>query len=259
MMNPASYDIIALQDLRVTCLVGIHPHERITPQPLVVQIKLYFERKPGHFGRTLAESLDYSFACGDVAFLLEAAHFQLLETAVEAICATLLMNPPPDRPSIRPDAVEVSIQKPQALGGKAVPVVTVLRHALEMQYGVEHNNFGHVDILHENQDCGVYLLHIPAGGQIPSHIHKVMGEAELVMSSGLLLQNESVEGGIAHFWPLEFVHQYDNPSDATRTILCVNRPKFNPADEIRVPIPESWPDPRPHRKRFFGLEQNLKP
>lgn len=259
MMNPASYDIIALQDLRVTCLVGIHPHERITPQPLVVQIKLYFERKPGHFGRTLAESLDYSFACGDVAFLLEAAHFQLLETAVEAICATLLMNPPPDRPSIRPDAVEVSIQKPQALGGKAVPVVTVLRHASEMQYGVEHNNFGHVDILHENQDCGVYLLHIPAGGQIPSHIHKVMGEAELVMSSGLLLQNESVEGGIAHFWPLEFVHQYDNSSDATRTILCVNRPKFNPADEIRVPIPESWPDPRPHRKRFFGLEQNLKP
>jgi dihydroneopterin aldolase len=258
-MNAATHDIIALQDLRVTCLVGIHPHERITPQPLVVQLKLYFERKPGHFGRTLVESLDYSFVCGDVAFLLEAAQFQLLETAVEAICATLLMTPPPDRPSIRPDAVEVSIQKPQALSGKAVPVVTVLRHAEEMQYGIEHNDFGHVDILHENQDCGVYLLHIPAGGQIPAHIHKVMGEAELVMSRGLLLQGQPVDGGIAHFWPLEFIHQYDNPTEVERTILCVNRPKFDPGDEIAVPVPETWPDPRPHRKRFFGLETNLKP
>ncbi|MFZ8837033.1 MAG: dihydroneopterin aldolase [Flavobacteriales bacterium] len=258
-MNTHTHDIIALKDLRVTCLVGIHPHERITPQPLVVQIKLYFPRKPGSFGKTLAESLDYSFACGDVAFLLEAAHFQLLETAVEAICATLLMPPPPDRPCIRPEAVEVSIQKPQALAGKSVPVVTVMRKADEMQYGVEHNDFGRVDILHENQDCGVYLLHIPAAGQIPAHIHKVMGEAELIMSRGLLLQGEAVDGGIAHFWPLEFIHQYDNPSQETRTILCVNRPKFDPADEIKVEQPQAWPDPRPHRKRFFGLEQNLKP
>ena len=67
-MNAATHDIIALQDLRVTCLVGIHPHERITPQPLVVQLKLYFERKPGHFGRTLAESLDYGFVCGTWRF-----------------------------------------------------------------------------------------------------------------------------------------------------------------------------------------------
>ena len=88
-MNAATHDIIALQDLRVTCLVGIHPHERITPQPLVVQLKLYFERKPGHFGRTLAESLDYGFVCGDVAFLLEAGQFQLLETAVEAILSLI--------------------------------------------------------------------------------------------------------------------------------------------------------------------------
>lgn len=258
-MNATTHDIIALQDLRVTCLVGIHPHERVTPQPLVVQLKLYFERKPGYFGRTLEESLDYSYVCGDVAFLLESAQFRLLETAVEAICATLLMTPPADRPGLRPDAVEISIQKPQALEGKAIPVVTVLRHAEEMHYQVEHNHFGHVDILHENQDCGVYLLHIPAGGQIPAHIHKTLGEAELIMSRGLLLQGEVVDGGLAHVWPLEFIHQYDNPTDVTRTILCVNRPKFDPTDEIIVPVPECWPDPRPHRKRFFGLEPNINP
>jgi dihydroneopterin aldolase len=134
----------------------------------------------------------------------------------------------------------------------------VLRYAHEMQYGLERNDFGKVDILHENQDCGVYLLHIPAGGSIPAHIHRKMGEAELVMSRGLLLQRAPVDGGLAHFWPLEFVHEYQNPSEEERTILCVNRPAFDPADEIRVDPPTAWSDPLPHRKRFFGLEQNLK-
>jgi FolB domain-containing protein len=257
-MNTTTHDIIALRDLRVTCLVGIHPHERITPQPLIVQITLYFPRKPGNFGASLAESVDYSYVCGDVAFVLEAAHFQLLETAVEALAATVLMVPPPDRLSIQPEAVEISIRKPNALGGKSVPEVTVLRYAHEMHYGLERNDFGKVDIVHENQDCGVYLLHIPAGGSIPAHIHRKMGEAELVMSRGLLLQREPVDGGLAHFWPLEFVHEYQNPSAEERTILCVNRPAFDPADEIRVEAPDVWPDTLPHRKRFFGLEQNLK-
>ena len=44
-------------------------------------------------------------------------------------------------------------------------------------------------------------------------ILKNYGEAELVMSRGLLLQGQPVDGGIAHLWPLEFVHQYDNPTD----------------------------------------------
>ena len=68
-------------------------------------------------------------------FLLEAGQFQLLETAAEAVAAIALMKPPVDRPSIQPDAVEVCIEKPQALSGKAIPQVTVLRHANEMKYG----------------------------------------------------------------------------------------------------------------------------
>ena len=123
---------------------------------------------------------------------------------------------------------------------------------------LEQNDFGHVHILHENQDCGVYLLHIPSGGRIPAHVHREMGEAELVISTGLELQGQPIEAGLAHFWPLDFVHQYDNPSEAMRTVLCVNRPAFNPADEIAVEVPEEWPDSKPYRKRFFGMEQNTR-
>ena len=257
-MNSSTHDMIALKDLSLNCLVGIHPHERIKPQPLQIQLKLFFERKPGYFGVSLSESVDYSHVCGDVEFLLEAGQFQLLETAAEAVAAIALMKPPVDRPSIQPDAVEVCIEKPQALSGKAIPQVTVLRHANEMKYGLEQNDFGHVHILHENQDCGVYLLHIPSGGRIPAHVHREMGEAELVISTGLELQGQPIEAGLAHFWPLDFVHQYDNPSEAMRTVLCVNRPAFNQADEIAVEVPEEWPDSKPYRKRFFGMEQNTR-
>ncbi len=82
-----------------------------------------------------------------------------------------------------------------------------------------------------------------------------MGEAELVMSDGLLLQEQPVPGGVAHFWPLELVHAYQNPTDMERSILCVNRPVFDRSDEIAIAAPDVWPDVEPFRKRFFGLPQ----
>ena len=174
-MNAATHDIIALQDLRVKCLVGIHPHERITPLPLMVQLKLYFERKPGHFGRTLAESLDYSFVCGTWRSCWKRRNSSCWKRrwkpSVPAHDAAA--GPPEHSPGRRggehPKASGPRRQSCAGGHGAAARGRNAVRH--------RHNDFGHVDILHENQDCGVYLLHIPAGGQIQAHIHKVMGEA----------------------------------------------------------------------------------
>ena len=51
-----------------------------------------------------------------------------------------------------------------------------------MEYGKEVNHFGEVDIWHENDDCGIYLLRIPPGATIPAHFHAEMEEGELIMS-----------------------------------------------------------------------------
>lgn len=252
------YDTIGLASMQLKCIVGIHPHERIAPQPLHVELELHFDRRPNAFGTSLTDSVDYSVVAGEVAFILHVGKFRLLETAAEALCHQLLAPAPPDRPSRRPAAVSIRIQKPLALNGAAEPWIGITRHAQEMAYGKEVNHFGEVDIVHENDDCGIYLLRIPPRAKIPAHYHAEMDEGELVVSDGLMLQNEPVLAGVAHVWPKNFVHEYENRTDAERSILCVNAPKFIPSDE-RLVEPEALKrtelqSPAPYAKRFYGLE-----
>lgn len=257
-MNFSNFDRVELHDLHVTCLVGIHAHERSNPQPLIALVRLFLKRQPNGFGDSLESSIDYSHVAGDLAFLLEAGQFRLLETAAEALCSVLLGPSAPDRLSQSLEAVEVSLQKPLALEGKSVPRVVIHRNKGEYAYSQEQNDFGVVDILHQNRDCGIYRLRIKPGGEIPAHFHEVMGEAELIMSEGLFLQDEPVPSGVAHFWPLNLVHAYRNSTDSERSILCVNRPVFDPSDETTVDKPKVWQDVKPFRKRFFGLPQKSK-
>ena len=252
------YDTIGLASMQLECVVGIHAHERMAPQPLHVALELHFDRRPNAFGTSLADSVDYSVVAGEVAFVLQVGKFRLLETAAEALCHQLLAPAPPDRPSRRPAAVSLRLQKPLALNGAAEPWIGITRNAEEMAYGKEVNHFGEVDIVHENDDCGIYLLRIPPGAKIPAHYHAEMHEGELVVSNGLMLQNEPVLAGIAHVWPKHFVHEYENPTDVERSILCVNSPKFIPSDE-RLVEPEvlnrsGLQSPVPHAQRFYGLE-----
>ncbi len=252
------FDTVGLTAMHLECIVGIHPHERLTPQPLKIELELHFDRRPNAFGKTLSDSVDYSVVAGEVAFVFEVGKFQLLETAAEAICQLLLAPAPPDRPSRRPDAVTIRIQKPIALKGLAEPWIAITRHASEVDYEKEINHFGEVDILHENDDCGIYLLRIPPGAKIPAHFHAEMDEGELVISDGLTLQNIPAKSGVAHIWPRQFVHEYHNPTDIERSILCVNAPKFIPADERLVEGDDLQrlvlENPAPHAKRFYGLQ-----
>jgi dihydroneopterin aldolase len=252
------FDTVGLTAMQLECIVGIHPHERATPQPLRIELEMHFDRKPNAFGKTLADSVDYSVVAGEVAFALEAGRFRLLETAAEALCHLLLAPAPPDRPARRPKAVSIRIQKPLALNGVAEPWIAITRHTDEVEYEKEINHFGEVDILHENEDCGIYLLRIPAGAKIPAHYHALMEEGELVISDGLLLQNEPAKSGVAHQWPKGFVHEYENSSDTERSILCVNAPKFIPSDERLVEGDELQQlvlqNPSSFSKRFYGLE-----
>lgn len=260
-LDPSQFDVIALDEMHLQCIVGIHPHERIKRQPLEVSVRLFLDRKPGTLGTNLADSVDYGFIAGDVSFLLENGRFQLLETAAEAICAMVLGPAAPDRPTAPPVALEVSLRKPLALGGQAIPSVCISRWASELSFGEEINGFGRVDILHENADCGVYQLRIEPQGCIPRHHHQVMGEAELILSDGLLLQGEPVGAGLGHVWPNGFVHMYENPTDVERSILCINRPAFIPEDEILAPNDAPLLPVHAYRKRYFGLPQphDLKP
>jgi dihydroneopterin aldolase len=100
-----------------------------------------------------------------------------------------------------------------------------------VRYAIEDKPWGHVDVIHETRACGIYRLRIAPGATIPAHEHRATDEAELVVGSGLLLQGRPVLPGTAHRWPRGTSHRYDNPSATEQTVICVDRPAFDPADE----------------------------
>ncbi len=101
-------------------------------------------------------------------------------------------------------------------------------------FRVERNGFGAVHVLFETAALGLYVLEVAPGAAIPPHFHRLMQEEELVLDDGLLLQGRPARAGDAFAWPAGAVHEYRNPGEAPRRILCVDRPKFIPEDEVVV-------------------------
>ncbi len=227
-------DAIEVRGLKADCIVGVYPEERRTLQTLQVDLALFLDTRAAAAGAGLSHSLDYARLAGEIRFLLESCRFRLLETAAEALCSYILAPPTGDAPHAQIEAVSVRLTKPGALGGTAVPSLEIHRVRNEMEFPVETNPWGRVDVLHASHGCGIYRLRIAPGASIPTHVHRAMEESELIIGPNLLLQGRRVEPGSAFRWPKDLPHRYDNPADVEGTILCVDRPAFLPHDEILV-------------------------
>ena len=99
----------------------------------------------------------------------------------------------------------------------------------------ETNGWGTVDVLIETSapSAGLYLLHVAPHRSIPSHVHRVMCEAEMILTDGLKCQETKARWGAVHAWG-EAVHGYTNDSDVSAAVLCIDTPAFIPTDEIVV-------------------------
>lgn len=128
---PASgSDRIFLRGLRLEALIGVYPHERLRPQPLLVDLELTVAHSRACFSDELDDAVDYGqvvqllrrLAAENRCLLLEAFAQQVAETllATAAICAVTLTV---SKPGIfaEADAVGVSIHRQrrrQALAGE---------------------------------------------------------------------------------------------------------------------------------------------
>ena len=237
-------DVVALAGLQVACIVGVYGSERRKPQPLQVDVRLYLDRGPAD-DEGLSATVDYAQLAGELRFLLERARFRTLEGATEALLRYLLAPPTADVARAPVQAATVRLTKPQALGGLAVPTVERHRHRADYVYEAEEKPFGRVDLLYVTPSLGIYRLRVKPGACIPTHVHRVMEEHELVLGSGLLLQGRPVARGTAFAWPHDFPHRYDNPAAIEQTVLCIDSPAFIAADEVEVSVPAAeliWSD-----------------
>lgn len=238
-------DTIRLSGIRVDAVVGVYAHERTRAQPLVIDVEAGISTELAGRTEQLAHTLDYASLAAEVAFVARHGAFELLETAALALLRVVLLRPEQPwgaaeggRPALRSPSVEwarVRLTKPEALGGRAEARVEVTRdRAWAGAAERETKPFGTVDVLAELPNVGVYRLNIAPGRGIPLHVHRRMREAELVLTRGLLCQGRAVRPGTVFVWPHDHPHRYDNPTDAVQSVLCLDAPKFDPADEVEV-------------------------
>lgn len=229
-------DVIELRGLAVDCIVGVFQRERVTPQPLRLDVALFLDTRGSAGDGRLAHTVDYGRLAGELRFLLEACRFELLESAAEAVSRYVLMPPTEDVPRAQVRAATVRVTKPQALGGLAVPSLQVHRTAEELQYPSEEKPFGRVDLIHEGAGYGIYRLRVRPGGVVsPADREPHMEESELVLGPGLLLQGQPVARGMGFHWPRHFSHRYENPSATEQTVLRVRRPRSSAPGEQAPP------------------------
>jgi dihydroneopterin aldolase len=268
-------DALGVDGMVVRCILGLYPSERVRPQTIGVSLTLHVDTSAVAEQGDLSLGIDYARLAGELRFLLEACRFQTLETAAQALARYVLLPPAGDRAHPPVAAVDLRLDKPEALSselGGGTPSLSIRRYADAQRYETEQNPWGAVDVVHElrapatgdaspalatgDGSYGIYRLRIAPRSAIPTHVHRRMHESELVLGSSLLLQGQRVAPGLAFAWPHAHPHRWENASDEEQSILCVDRPGFDPDDEVEVATPSEGLAPIEAARYYPAEEQH---
>ena len=118
-------DIIHIQDLETTTLIGIYPHEKITKQPLIISLKIYTDIKLAAKTDNINHTIDYAKISKFILNYINSNHFNLLETLAENICDVLIKE-------FHISKIDLEIKKPLALkdiSKKSVVSLKISRHS----------------------------------------------------------------------------------------------------------------------------------
>ncbi len=108
---------IFIRDLEMIASVGVHAHEKITPQRIRVSIELNVGPRAPDATDTVDTVLSYENIVKATRAIVSTAHFQLIETLAERIAAACLthysvnsVKVKIEKPDIFPDAATVGIE-----------------------------------------------------------------------------------------------------------------------------------------------------
>ena len=81
---------VFIRDLILTCLIGVHKHERKQPQRIRINLDLAVREGAGPQDDKLSEVVCYEDVADGIRSLVGAGHVNLVETLAEQIAATCL-------------------------------------------------------------------------------------------------------------------------------------------------------------------------
>lgn len=115
-------DRIELLAIPISCRVGVPDEERATPQPLFVDLELFFDMTPAAATDNVAATVNYVEVCDTVDACLHGRDFKLIETIAVSLANAILTQFP------RVDELSVRIRKPLALANRGITHTAVLIH-----------------------------------------------------------------------------------------------------------------------------------
>ena len=112
---------IGLKDLRIDCIVGIYPHERVDEQPLFLDVEVDQDFRAAASAEHVDHTVDYDHIASGLTDLATQGRYQLIETFAEDAAALILGR------WASVDAVRIEVRKPRAVPAAACSFVRVER------------------------------------------------------------------------------------------------------------------------------------
>lgn len=82
-------DFLFIEALRVDAVIGIYPHERLQPQPLLFDAEIGIDAKRAARSETIRATLDYTRVCQRISEVAIQGRYQLLEALAENVAESL--------------------------------------------------------------------------------------------------------------------------------------------------------------------------
>lgn len=120
MIGENAGDRIIIRDLRVRCIIGVNPEERVRKQRISIDVVLYTDLSRAGAGDSLEDTVSYSDIARRIVDHAESSSYELIETLAEAIAGICLE---PERVT----KTEVLIKKPGGIKDAAFAGVQISR------------------------------------------------------------------------------------------------------------------------------------
>ena len=111
-------ETIHIDNLRVECIIGVNPDERVHPQPLLISIAFRHWFEPAAARDSIDRTVNYSDVAAEARRFVIAGRYHLLETLArrlaERLCETFGLA-----------HLELKVRKPNAVAGSDGPAVSL--------------------------------------------------------------------------------------------------------------------------------------
>ena len=101
-------DEVLINNLRLRCIIGINPEERVNRQDVVINVRVRNDNRPAARSDAIEDAVNYRSIAKDVIELVEGSEFLLVERMAEEVARTALKDP-------KAEGVAVEVLKPGAV------------------------------------------------------------------------------------------------------------------------------------------------